>query len=593
MLAVPLLRTLNEVIRNLDAIDGSHADADEPTILHESPIKAQAALVLGGLINRAKGDAASPIEDRGVCADDLPAIRQEEAELTSFLFDEYSRIAHLKEDAAARRAYLSEMVLMMWQMADEHEKMRWRAIARNHKLLDTERVWITTALSDRERTVWDSEAMASWVDYLQAHADADASYVRRLQAQVVLHMSRRLHGDDSHPAHRRLANASRYLLKEQLPLHHGTRRLAELSEVVHEKDVMEGVTHTTSIILRTLGNIGSPEYLPFILNFTYDSSEELRNSALNALRFLPADAVLPSAEPVITRRLLKGIQTGASSLLFSGLEKDVSDVMVQYHARVLSSVSKPAISKPSSTTTVEASLLALLQHADTPLDTKATVVTILTDMRPLQPSTVDVLLDLFEAELSHIDGYHTPEICSASCVDREPSCRVLPRSVCLQDCQLKCDQEYKLAKAIAVFIDKRVKQERKLAETLQEGASVILPDEELLASAPELQRAAERLVAHARKTAGQPGAIAASDLHFNPTSFRPRVLSQQVGLPSAGSISGKSFSTPSGLAPSTAAYRARRLGVITLLDLSFSAQFSWQKVFGEHYGHRRCQCQYF
>ena len=344
----------------------------------------------------------------------------------------------------------------------------------------------------------------------------------------------------------------------------------------------------TSAIIHVIGNLGSPDHLGLLLDYTLHAAPEVRNSAIEALRSLPADAPLPPKHAAFAqhaRRLVAAKEGQRSSdessesrgspsrrRLWDGLAPHelppsaphlsaaAVSRMERLHAkhrvtglfghRVLAAVNHDqdgsASDGPPSCggsddggDDVESHILAILSGADVPLETKAIAVDVLHNLRPLRPCTIDFLLHFYSSHLSHIGPGFSKDLCIAQCVTRKAECRVISHSRCKGDCAQRCLFENQLASAIGALLDGRLRKERRMSRAdisrraLGEMAGKEANGEEFepesaggaaVQSSPALRAAAARLRSRHLSLAGFPRPKRASHDELPTASRGPRVL---------------------------------------------------------------------
>ena len=613
-----LLRALLSLIQGLESLDSSQPSgaavgtaAAAPgsavgLLLHENTLKSNAVLTLAGLLKRARGivfaaqDDGSSSGGTGSSAGFLSgdAVRSLESALVGYLYGQYGKVSVVREARRTQEEIVGEIVVSLWHVVPDDQKLRWRAIAHNIRLRDAEMIWATSELSLSDRVAWDAEAMAAWRDQIIEDSAGNPAVLANLRLDIVNELSRALDifssGGNTATGASPIGSGRRMLTQvEGQPglhlnssAHSHARRLAiatDTATAFYDVGSYEASDATTAVILRAFGNLGSAEHSPLIMNFTTHTDAVVRHSAIEALRSLPADHPVPLSTSTTGsvgggRRLQTG--GGASvkpRVLFAGIEAYVPPSVQTY---VESSITELADSHATygvtqvfglqaAATDVEAHLLSIIQSPDVPLDTKETAVNVLAQLRPLSASTIDSLLRYYEQHLTHIDGAYDRDACAARCLTDKPKCRVLPIPRCKAECEVDCEWQHKLALSIARFIDQRIRKEAQSARRLASSA-IVDPSEH--ASHPRLAAAARRL-----EDSLHPSFLP-RDSVIDPAFFRPRVL--HPSEVTSGAMQGRrlsaltspgrrlAFRTDNGLPPTHALYRARKLGVLTLVDIN-------------------------
>ena len=294
------LQALLSVIKGLDELDTSAALAtdDEPALLHQSQLKATAVLITAGVISNARKGALHP----GAAASSL-SVQSAESSLVSFLYRQYGRVSALAEARRKQEEVVGEMVVSLWHMVPERDKIRWRAVSRNQPIRDAERIWVTMGLTLAQRVAWDAQAMASWRDYIMMELSAKPTLLADMRVSIVAQLNEALlEGQVTHTLEAAAASLPQELAGDRRRLHellqgpsgHHTRiasnrthhfnarRLAEaaLLDVAYDFDEWRSSLSTSSVILRAFGNLGSPEHLPLVLNYTSHVDPAVRDSAI-------------------------------------------------------------------------------------------------------------------------------------------------------------------------------------------------------------------------------------------------------------------------------------------------------------------------
>lgn len=244
---------------------------------------------------------------------------------------------------------------------------------------------------------------------------------------------------------------------------------------------------------------------------------------------------------------------------------------LQHHGASLSGRGLGAARAPD----VEAHVLEVIL-SDAQLPVKVMSLETLSELRPLHPSTVDALLDFYEAHLQHIGVLRTSDACAADCMVSDVRCRVLPLTRCKADCDRTCVWSAKLSLALSQLLQDRLVSEARKLDRVREGGTP-----RSLTADPVLRAASDRLAHAASEHVRLFGTAAYPHEHtISPARFKAgRMLMLSSSGPSGrarvlqGSVSSAtgrrlSFRTSSGAAPTELASRARRLGALTLLDLN-------------------------
>ena len=236
---------------------------------------------------------------------------------------------------------------------------------------------------------------------------------------------------------------------------------------------------------------------------------------------------------------------------------------------------------------VEGHVSDVIFAEDVDLGTKIAALSVLTNLRPLRPSTVDALLTYYQSKLSHITALYSKEECGGRCVVRRPECAILSISLCQSDCETACEYEHKLAKGIASLLQLRVRSEQQTERRRMQAVTTGVDEvEELLVSgSTKLAAAASRL---REASSASPSLFAPRDIVIDPTAFKHRLLtgtgrlahgrtlrSSTVASARERARSLRTVTHGGDLSPSPSSsvtvahgqlmYRARRLGILTLI----------------------------
>ena len=604
--AVSVAAATNATEGTLGADSPYDVKADGTMLLHENELKAQAVLVYTGVVSRARAAAT------GGGRLSVGEIQRAEAAIVSYLYTQYGAVASLNEARRALEELVSEMVIALWHVTPDDQKMRWRAQARSMRIREAESVWFASDQPFADRLQWDAQAMAAWRDQIIYEASRDPGVLAGLRVSLIHMLEAAAVGSEG--SGRRLTVLAGDVDREAFS---EARRLSTLAShaAVYDHDAWEAGTTTTTVILRAFGNLGSAEHLPLIMNFSYSPLLDVRLAAIDALRSLPADASVVGDAAAGRRLSVSGDRTVRSRALFAGLEAFVAPAVVTHvdaSIRGLSELheahgvtalfgnvhaSAGSASSSDPRVSVEAHLVALITASrDVHGRVRVAAAEALAQLRPLSPSCVDALLDFFEAQLAQTAAM-TKDMCASDCVAHAPECRILPVSRCKADCDERCDWKRNLAAAVAQMVHDRVVRELRMLQDTSDG----LGNDAALADSPMLRGAVARLTAAHRRTLRDGGRWEApSDRTIQPALFRPRVLLHSTsdgsspfnanghgsrrelqGTLTARPARAMSFATLDGAPMPQQLSRARRLGVLTLLDETFGRDYRWSQSAGD------------
>ena len=591
-----LLQALLALTRGLEELDAAAhelaaaaaASAGQPApprpLLHDNELKAQAVLITAGLIGRARGGMAQP--GSALSAEEVLA---SEASLVSYLYGQYASIA---TDAEARRKQeevVSELIVALWHMIPDQEKHRWRARARDIPLREAETVWVTAELTLADRTAWDASAMAAWRDLVLQDIAANPSVLGEMRLLVLAQLSAVLDAGgapllavgDGASAKRRL-HTDDGVMDDDAFAH--ARRLAHagLAATHYDHAQWQSSLSSTNIILRAFGSLGSPQHLSLILNYTSHADPNVRASAIEALRGLPADHRLPgayadgetatggrrlrSATARTAKRVAAASQGAPPPLraLFAGLEAYVSPAVAGYveasvaeveaahsahrvsavfgDAHVAAGVAARELAREDGPAApdVEAAALASFLAVDALPPVRVAALNALSHMRPLHPATVDALMTFLHDKLDHVatERPFDAHACGLTLMARRPECRVMSLSRCFAECEFQCQWDSKIAMAIGRLLSSRLhadfrSEARRLAIDAAAGVAANVSYSRALSAAAERLRQAEL---HAPKSARTGRSLQPRDYVIDPLEFASHVTTPQPagGEASAG-----------------------------------------------------------
>ena len=538
-----------------------------------------------------------------------------EKHLTSYLFGEYARIAHVMDMRAQQEEVVSEIVIALWHVSSDATKLRWRAVARNLRIKDVEAIWATTSMSIAERTKWDAEAIAAWRDQVIEDVAKRPTYLAELRLGLIQMLSQGLQAEIQPGSGGRqlLMRVPGYEgLHLNVSSHDSARSLSVAATeplLAYDHTAYEESCQSLAIILRSFGNMGGVHHLDLALNFTSHPDSDVRQSAITSLRNiagdhpLPVDTAYKAGRRLIVRRdphgrrlssealppraalapLAAYVHPSVSAFLDAAIEQTADEharhgvTALFGHVRGLTPRGRSLVAQrygvEEGFDDVEAHTLQIAL-GDYPRTTRLTSLKVLSALRPLRLSTMDALLAYYEHDLKHINALYSKELCASNCLTSRGECAILSIPICVSNCELDCEWDQKMAVNIAAILHDRVKAEivsqRRLA-SLDETGLADREENDMLVS----RRLEE---AHARLTASHKAYGAARDTTVHPHAFKPRVLSEATLLNRQPlSVARRrvllSLDNENGRTPAHVMYRARKLGVLTLLG-EFSTALS-------------------
>jgi hypothetical protein len=506
-----------------------------------------------------------------------------DAAVMSLLHSEIDKVRAIDEARTSQLRNASVMAASQWRSLSSDTQSRWRAVARSLPVRTSDRLY---AIADEEsRLRWDAEAVASIRDMILHSADSQRYAEAAFGADAVSDTA-----STSVPEARRILGAVR---KGELP-----------------PPVADMQSHLTFVLL-AYGNLGHPQALPVVLNYTWHEARHVREAAARTLRFVHAREGIPEAH--LGRRLVGLPSAFYTAVTTANTEPSAFQVRVltavpgskvhlapsrrlqeAYPFTVFDSESAaeevdlgvpidsssellslfPGLLAGTDSTDVEGHLLELvLHHWDKA--TKAAAIDALAELRPLRHETVEAILDLYENRFAHVKDWSA---CARRCQRGNPACEHVPASHCRSQCEHECDTEQRLARHVARFIHLRVRLETQEAAKLGSFHDTASPSRvNVWGDAPELSRA--RAIA-TRVTEGQArrlNAVAAR------TGGSPRALAAEV-IPAA-SRGGRrlSYDSTNGLPHPAHMERARRLGIFTFIDVTIGSNNQKLMQFGSDF----------